>query len=139
MKNKACLYKHKIKILDKVWLVEYMNYKQFSKLGINNCRAATFPRIKKIVFDCSAVWPGDRVAVHELCHAYAAELQVQDLHFDPRGLEEFFCVMFEMRGDDILKQAKPITKRLMHFWKKQKVMLPEQQEDDECHKQETNS
>lgn len=130
MRNKAWLGKTVVTILDSRWNVFFRDDKQYQKLGIKGSRAACViaGKNKAIHFNCEATWPGDGVVIHELVHAYSHELMGHDLNLSPEEREEFFCTLFETRGADLLRKAKPISKLLQKYAKK--IKRSHHEEDD---------
>lgn len=128
---KAYLQKATITILGNTWHIFYCSTEQYKKLASergDDSRACTLPRKKKIIFNCDRIWAGDQVANHELMHAYISELNGHDVPMDRETFEEFICVMMERYVLQLLKKAKPITKKLMSIRKQLKLPPPEEEE-----------
>lgn len=130
--TKAYLGKTVVTILDSKWAVYFHSDKQYQKLGIKGSRAACVVqgRNKAMHFNCAATFPGDGVVTHEFVHAYSHELMGHDLTLSPDEKEEFFCTLFEMRGQELLKKAKPIYALLMKYAKQAARLQPNQEEED---------
>lgn len=116
--SKSYLGKSRITILDKTWTVFFKDDDQYKKLKIEASRAATVMGDRHIYFNCACVKSNDKVVIHELVHAYTYELMGHDLAMQPTEFEEFFATLFEKRGEDIIKQSKPLTKQLYKFARK---------------------
>lgn len=112
MKPAKCLHSLSISILGHAWSVFYWPGIEYKALHGSESRAVTLTRPKQIHFNCSSCYEKDNVAVHELTHAYAAELMFHDLPALWESHEEFFCVLMETRGAEILAAARPLTKLL---------------------------
>jgi hypothetical protein len=125
--------KRTISIMGKTWLVFYQTSKQFQAVFGKGARAITLCRARQMHFDLGSVFYKDNGVVHELTHAYLHEMGFSDLVYkDETQIEEAFCVLNEMRGADIIKQAKPLTK-LLHSLVKvhgKKTKLSEDEDED---------
>lgn len=133
--SKSSMMKYKIDIMGNNWTLFIMNESQFKKLSkkdsrIEDCRAITFTKPRQIYFNCNTYYLGDNVAIHELVHAYAHELFHHDLAKNEHQTEEFFCVLFEVRGKEILNKAASITKNLAKCHKKIKDKTKPAQEEE---------
>lgn len=132
MSRKLYLGRTTLTILDNKWTVFFCDGKQYKKAGgPETSRACTLTGPKRLLFNCEAVSTNDQVAVHELVHAYASELMGHDLSMNANEREEFFCVLFETRGKDLLRKAAPITRQLMKHAKQLRKYRKEKNDDPE--------
>ena len=133
MKSNAWLGKLSITILDSPWTVYFKTDKQYQRLKIKGSRAVTLIQgtHKSIHFNVEATFPGDRVVDHELVHAYVHELMGHDLNFSDNEREEFYCTLFETRGNQLRKKAAPITAQLMKHYRKTKAKSVNKGEDED--------
>jgi hypothetical protein len=124
--SKANMHKFHMEICGRKWTILIKNEAQYEQLtkkhpDVKGSRAVTFTKPRQIYFNCSTYHHGDQVARHELVHAFAAEMFHHDLFKTEGQIEEFFCVLFEIRGQEIIDKAIIITKKLARYHKQAKA------------------
>lgn len=93
--------------MDHSWTILVMPEKRYIKEEGTNSVAITYSDIRQIKFIAEKF---DRTTIiHELCHAYASQLNLVELDLDDDQVEEFFCEMFGKYGEQIIAKAEEIT------------------------------
>lgn len=129
---KPVLSKCKIDILGHTWEVKFLSGEAYEKVHGNSSRAVTITGLKQIHFNVAAVHYKDNVAVHELVHAYSHEFFFHDIKLGEDLTEEFYCVLFEVRGAELLAKAKPLTTELHRLAKRLRAKVkPYLEEEDD--------
>lgn len=128
---KPILSKRKISVLGKTWEVKFLSGMAYEKVHGNTSRAVTITGLRQIHFNVNAANYRDNVAVHELVHVYAHEFFFHDIKLGDDLTEEFFCVLFELRGEEILAQARPLTAELNRLAKRLRSKAQEEDSSDD--------
>jgi hypothetical protein len=128
---KAVLGKLSLTICGNQWTAYFLRHREYARLHGEESRAITIADHKELHFNCEKLNHKDRVGTHELVHAYADELMGHDLPLDYRLQEEFFAVLFETRGEELIKKAKPLNRQLHKYGKLMERENGEKQEDEE--------
>lgn len=99
------------KIMGKDWTICVLNKKKYKKKHGMGTLAVTH-REKRYI-DINTVDSLEReVVMHELLHAYSAELCIDSMDLDSENYEEFFAELFSKRGYEILAVAEDLFWRL---------------------------
>lgn len=103
----------KIKILNRVWKCRVYSLKTYQKHCGSDSVALCDLSAKSLTFLKPTL--NLEAVIHELVHAYTAELAFVELDLDDDQVEEFHCELFARHGERIIAQAKSIVS---HFLKK---------------------
>lgn len=103
--------KFKFTILGKKWILKALDKKAYKKKNGKDSVGMTYIHKRKIY-----VRPGSQLRetlVHELVHAYLAELCVYSADITGDALEEVFCDLLAKFGKEILELAASLDHRIM--------------------------
>lgn len=96
----------KINVLGSQWALKFLKEKSYTKNQGDGHLAITHFESRIIYFNLSSLTK--ETIIHELVHAYTAQLSLTELDLDEDQTEEFFCEMFAKHGKTILDQSEEI-------------------------------
>lgn len=100
----------KISILSKKWTVRIMSKKRYKRC--NGKDSVAIANIHKRRIDLSPKGRDKETIVHELVHAYLAEMCTHSCDLDNDNLEEIFAELMARRGEEILKLSHTLLLRV---------------------------
>lgn len=99
-----------IEILGQKWTIYLVEEEKYIKKWSDADAAHTIPSMSEIYFNDEEL--SRIVVVHELCHAFFAEMCTGSAGLDADQTEEVFCDMIGKHGDKILRLARKLYKEL---------------------------
>lgn len=98
-----------VKIMGKTWKVKAMPEKAFYKLHDEDDLAVTIPEKREIHLPTGF---SEETLVHELTHAYFAEVPFAAVQLSAAQVEEAACELLASRGFEILALGRSLYKTL---------------------------
>lgn len=102
--------KLKFQVLGKTWTMHSRSRKDYKRQNGNDSVAITNMNKRRI--DISPDGIDKETIIHELLHAYMAELCIGSADLDNDNLEEIFAELLSKRGHELLKLASSLKKQL---------------------------
>ncbi len=104
------MQKIEFNILGKTWKLRVLKRKKYHKTNGTDSVAITYVNKRRI-----DIGPGGvdlETVVHELVHAYLAEMCTHSADLDNENLEEIFAELMAKRGQELLDLAKNLLKMM---------------------------
>lgn len=104
------------RVMGKKWTLRVLRRKRYDKKHGGDSIALT--KVHKRRIDLTPSGTDLETIVHELVHAYLAEICTKTTDLDEEQLEEIFCELMSKRGKELLRLADSLHKKV------QKSSLP---------------